>query len=68
MTSIENPHDKYFKKSMSNINVATEFFQSHLPAEMLKMVDLATLEQQKESLIDTNLSNPLCASDSETKT
>ena len=52
MSKIQNPHDKFFKDSMSYQKVAKEFFEVHLPAEILKVVDLNHLEMQKESYIE----------------
>lgn len=53
MTSlIHQPHDKFFKQSMSEIIVAKEFFEAHLPENFLKKIDLTTLELEKNSFID----------------
>jgi predicted transposase/invertase (TIGR01784 family) len=57
MGSLNNIHDKYFKSAMSCHQVAREFFESYLPAEVLKQVDLSRLNQKKESYIDTHLKN-----------
>lgn len=50
--SIHQPHDKFFKLSLAEIVVAKEFFSAHLPANLLKKIDLATLKLEKESFID----------------
>ena len=52
MSIIHQPQDKLFKQSMSDIKVAREFFENHLPAELLKQIDLSTLKLEKESFID----------------
>ena len=49
---IHQPHDKFFKISMSEIHVARDFFAAHLPAEILQKADLTTLKLQKQSFID----------------
>ncbi len=49
---IHQPHDKFFKQSMANRQVASEFFKTHLPAELLEKIDFSTLELQKETFID----------------
>lgn len=48
---IHQPNDKLFKESMTSLSVAKEFFASHLPAEILKKVDLSTLKLEKETFI-----------------
>ena len=49
---IHQPHDKFFKQSMADIQVARDFFQVHLPKKLLEIVNLDTLELEKESFID----------------
>lgn len=50
--TIHQVHDKLFKQSMADIRVAREFFEKHLPPEILAIVDLDTLSLQKNSFID----------------
>lgn len=50
--AIHQPHDKLFKLSMSQLQVAKDFFIKHLPAELLQELDLETLELHKETFID----------------
>lgn len=52
MQFIHQPHDKFFRLSMSDVRVAKDFFYAHLPAELLQKVDLSTLKLQKESFVD----------------
>ena len=49
-------HDHFFKKSMSRINVACEFFENALPADILQKVYLNTLKALPTSFIDNTLS------------
>ena len=49
---IHQPHDKLFKKSMADLRVAKDFFEEHLPQEILQRTDLNTLVLQKETFID----------------
>lgn len=49
---IHHPHDKLFRASMSDIRVASDFFKAHLPAKILKKIDLKTLALQKSTFID----------------
>ena len=39
-------HDNFVRKSLSDKKIAAEFFETHLPKEILSQVDLSTLEQQ----------------------
>lgn len=48
-----NPtHDKYFKRSLSDPKVAKDFLAMHLDKEVQALVDLDTIELQKESFVD----------------
>jgi len=49
---IHQPHDKLFKQSMADLRVARDFFKAHLPAELLKRVNLQTLGLVHDSFID----------------
>lgn len=55
MPKINNPHDHYFRSSMSDLRVAKEFFQTHLPESILSIIDLNALRLQKASFVDENL-------------
>ena len=59
MTKINNVHDKFFKTAMSDLHVAKEFMQQHLPAPVLSATDLSTLTLQKESFIEQDLQQML---------
>jgi len=59
MKKINNPHDSYFRTAMSDVRVATEFFEQHLPAPIRQVVDLNTLELQKSSFIDDALQSSM---------
>ena len=48
-------HDSYFKKSMSDIRVARDFFTHNLPAEIVEKVDLTTLKSTKDTFVDRDL-------------
>ncbi|WP_423063209.1 Rpn family recombination-promoting nuclease/putative transposase [Candidiatus Paracoxiella cheracis] len=54
MAVINNIHDKYFRSAMSNLRVAKDFMEQHLPRAILAVTDLSTLKLQKESFIDAN--------------
>ncbi len=55
MKKIHNPHDKYFRFAMSDVRVATEFFEAYLPKKIAQSVDLTTLQLQDSSFIDESL-------------
>lgn len=55
VTAIHNPHDKYFRSAMSDVRVAKEFFEQYLPASILRLVDLDSLQLEKSSFIDQYL-------------
>jgi predicted transposase/invertase (TIGR01784 family) len=55
MSDITNPHDAFFKQFMARPEIAADFLTQHLPADVLAILDLATLNEQKESFIDPDL-------------
>ena len=52
---IQNPHDKFFKETFSKIEVARDFMNNYLPQSIINIVDLNTLELQKDSFINEEL-------------
>ncbi|MCX7951838.1 MAG: Rpn family recombination-promoting nuclease/putative transposase [Clostridiales bacterium] len=52
---LQNPHDKFFKETFSNLEVAKDFIQNYLPESIVKIIDLDTLELQKDSFINEKL-------------
>jgi len=52
---IQNPHDKFFKETFSNVEVASDFIKNYLPESILKIIDLKTLELQKDSFVNEEL-------------
>jgi predicted transposase/invertase (TIGR01784 family) len=51
VNSISFPNDKLFKVAMSQPQVAREFFERHLPKEILKRLNLSTLTLENTSFI-----------------
>jgi predicted transposase YdaD len=45
-------HDAFIKRSMSQKNVAIEFFSANLPEDILKLIDLSSLKQEKSDFVD----------------
>ncbi len=55
MSVVHNPHDKFFKATMSNVIVARDFFRQHLSEAIRAHIDFDTLELQPGSYIDKAL-------------
>lgn len=52
---IQNPHDKFFKETFSNVEVAKDFIRNYLPRSVVNIIDINTLEPQKDSFINEEL-------------
>lgn len=52
---IQNPHDKFFKEVFSNTEVAKDFINNYLPQSITNIIDVDTLELQKDSFINEEL-------------
>ncbi len=52
---IQNPHDKFFKETFGKVEVARDFFSNYLPQNILNIIDLDTIEPQKDSFINKEL-------------
>lgn len=50
-----SPHDRYIRSILSNLPVAREFFEKHLPEEIIKVIDFSTLTPQKDSFVNDKL-------------
>jgi len=55
MAKLNNPHDKYFKKTMRKKTNATSFFKEYLPEKITKKLDLRTLSIVKGAFISAEL-------------
>ncbi|NEX17761.1 MAG: hypothetical protein C1943_14355 [Halochromatium sp.] len=55
MDEINNPHDVYFRESFTRREIAQDFLRQHLPAELLEVVDLDSLEISKDSYVSKEL-------------
>lgn len=53
--TISNPHDHFFREMWSDRDLALDFLQNYLPASVLAMADLDTLEIQKDSFVEKRL-------------
>ncbi len=52
---VQNPHDKFFKKTFGDVAVAKDFLDNYLPQSITDIVDVDTLEPQKDSFISKEL-------------
>ena len=52
---INDPHDKFFKETLSNVATAQDFLTNYLPTDIMEIVNLHSLEPQKDSYINKNL-------------
>ncbi len=55
MSDLSNPHDKFFKETFSQPEVARDFFANYLPQPVTAVLDLNTLALQPDSFIDPDL-------------
>jgi hypothetical protein len=55
MTTVVNPHDKLFRETWSDPATVRSFLQHYLPAEILSLTDLSSLEICKDSFIEKDL-------------
>ena len=52
---VQTPHDKFFKETFGKVEVAKDFLNNYLPENVMNIVDMNTLEPQKDSFIDKDL-------------
>lgn len=52
---IQNPHDKFFKETFGKVEVAKDFLNNYLPDSIMRIVEIDTLEPQKDSFINKKL-------------
>ncbi|MDI6794303.1 MAG: Rpn family recombination-promoting nuclease/putative transposase [bacterium] len=55
MNQITNPHDKFFKEVFTRRDTAVEFFLNYLPEDVVRLLNLDSLEYAKGSFIDKHL-------------
>lgn len=49
MSTLTNPHDKFFKAVFGRKEVAQDFLQHYLPADVVALLDADSLEYVKDS-------------------
>src|SRR6056297_3516741 len=52
---LNHPHDHYFKNTFGKTEIARDFLKSYLPKEIVNILDLNTLTNQKSEYIDKKL-------------
>ncbi len=52
---IQNPHDRFFKETWTNPEVARDFLETYLPSEILSAINLDSLEICKDSFVTEEL-------------
>ncbi len=55
MAEIPNPHDAFFRATLSKQEAAREFVIHYLPAEVVALFDLDSLQVSKDSFVDEEL-------------
>ncbi|MBC2695761.1 MAG: Rpn family recombination-promoting nuclease/putative transposase [Desulfobacteraceae bacterium] len=51
MSDIINPHDRFFKEVLSRKEVARDFILHYLPADIVVLLDVDSLEIRKDSFV-----------------
>lgn len=55
MSDITNPHDKFFKETFSQPEIARDFLANYLPEAVRPLLDLNQLKLEKDSFVDPQL-------------
>jgi len=59
MTTLNTPHDRFFKAVFGRTEVAAEFLGRYLPAEVAATLNWATLRAEKDAFLDPELGQHL---------
>ncbi len=55
MDVLKQPHDKFFRSTFGQVEVASDFLTNYLPTGLSEIIDIDTLELQKDSFLDETL-------------
>lgn len=55
MELIKNPHDKFFKETLSNIETARSFIENYLPEKILHIINTKEIVIVKDSFVEKEL-------------
>lgn len=59
MAELSKPHDKFFKRVFTRKETAADFLRNYLPDNIVDLMDLDSLEYEKDSFVDEELSESL---------
>jgi predicted transposase/invertase (TIGR01784 family) len=54
-STLPTPHNNFFHYALSHAQAARDLIQTHLPPSLVQILDLESLELQKDSFIDEDL-------------
>ncbi|NBO66271.1 MAG: hypothetical protein EBU88_15750 [Acidobacteria bacterium] len=54
-SKLPTPHNNFFHYALSHVEAARDLIQTHLPADLVQVLDLESLELQKDSFVDEDL-------------
>jgi predicted transposase YdaD len=57
ISEMQNPHDKLFRETWSNLENAGSFLQHYLPGDVMELMDLSSLEIIKDSFVEKELTD-----------
>ena len=55
MQSLNTPHDHYFKANLGRTDIAADFLRQYLPPQLIRQMDLSSLQGQNGSFIEPEL-------------
>ena len=53
--NVQNPHDRFFRQSFGRVEIARDYLEEYLPAELRRLLDLEQLQLQDGSFIDEEM-------------
>ena len=52
---LKQPHDKFFRSTFGQVEIASDFLKNYLPQELSEIVDIDTLELQNDTFLNEKL-------------
>ncbi|MCL0081475.1 Rpn family recombination-promoting nuclease/putative transposase, partial [Peptococcaceae bacterium] len=52
---VDKPHDRFFKKSLEDLDLVKSFISNYLPEELVRLIDLDSLELAKGNFVSDDL-------------
>lgn len=53
--TVQNPHDRFFRESFGRIEIARDYLEEYLPADLRRLLDLTEMTLQDGSFIDEEM-------------